>query len=409
MNIEELLRDSLRGIAEEAAPAPSPGLADRALRTRTRRRIHRYAGVVAVVAAVVAIAVAGPLLEPGPEATPTGVSQADIPHVDIPQTDVIARPDQSPPRELIAAGDIAMSAYREEHSETHGKDGKVSTPIWHLYNPGAGRYEKTDWGWIDVAPGMQMAAVLERDFPVKRIGILSLATMRVVQWIPVNRGVGSVEFAEDGRRLLATAYARNPDHYGSDEEPASARTGFYVIDLASGESEYAARVSATGSGLFGVTAGRDDLSFSDADPDLVRGWGYTDEGSTFEYFDLEGNEAERPSAERFLIYPDDAGLSPDGRLVTGGMTRNSPPMSAVLFNRSGATAGEVHAQQLLAWADDKRLIAWDCDPECDAGGEYSNHLVLVGIGSNKVQTLSGFRGSNPDADGRWIPVFTSRR
>ncbi|WP_308402576.1 hypothetical protein [Streptomyces sp. AC550_RSS872] len=67
MNVEELVRDSLRELADEQTSA-GPGLADRVLvvRRRRRRRTRRIASVAAVTAAV-AIGVAAPLLDSGKE------------------------------------------------------------------------------------------------------------------------------------------------------------------------------------------------------------------------------------------------------------------------------------------------------------------------------------------------------
>lgn len=66
MNVEELVRDSLRDLAAEA-PSAGPGFADRVLAVRRRRRTRRIASVAAATAAVVGIAVAVPLLDPGKE------------------------------------------------------------------------------------------------------------------------------------------------------------------------------------------------------------------------------------------------------------------------------------------------------------------------------------------------------
>ena len=62
MNVEELVRDSLREQAAEQRPGGT-GFADRVLAVRRRRRTRRLASVAAATAAVVAIAVAVPLLD----------------------------------------------------------------------------------------------------------------------------------------------------------------------------------------------------------------------------------------------------------------------------------------------------------------------------------------------------------
>ncbi|MFZ3571281.1 hypothetical protein ACOKM5_30580 [Streptomyces sp. BH097] len=82
---------------------------------------------------------------------------------------------------------------------------------------------------------------------------------------------------------------------------------------------------------------------------------------------------------------------------------------AVNDARTGDLVDRLPAQQLLAWADDKRLIAWGCDPKkCDGKGEFRNQLLLVTIGSDKVVQLSDFRRASADYPGRWSPQFTTR-
>ncbi|MCL6735236.1 WD40 repeat domain-containing protein, partial [Streptomyces neyagawaensis] len=66
---------------------------------------------------------------------------------------------------------------------------------------------------------------------------------------------------------------------------------------------------------------------------------------------------------------------------------------------------KVRGQQLLAWVDNKRLIAWDITP---GANEFHNALVLVTIGSDKTLPLSGARKGSDGAAGRWNPVFATR-
>ncbi|MGW3361069.1 delta-60 repeat domain-containing protein [Streptomyces bungoensis] len=69
----------------------------------------------------------------------------------------------------------------------------------------------------------------------------------------------------------------------------------------------------------------------------------------------------------------------------------------------------VPVQQLLAWADKKRLIAWGYDPKkYDGKGEFHSQLLLVTVGTNKVQPLSGFQKASAVYPGRWPPVFSRR-
>ena len=61
--------------------------------------------------------------------------------------------------------------------------------------------------------------------------------------------------------------------------------------------------------------------------------------------------------------------------------------------------------QLLAWVDDKRLMAWDITP---GSNEFHNRLALVTIGSDQVVPPSGFRKGNDGAAGRLTPIFVER-
>ena len=87
MNVEELVRDSLRELAVEEASA-GPGFADRVRAVRRRRRTRSLGSVAAATAAVVAVAVAVPMLNEGrDDVRPASVTQRD---------GISAHPDQSP-------------------------------------------------------------------------------------------------------------------------------------------------------------------------------------------------------------------------------------------------------------------------------------------------------------------------
>ncbi|MEO3768185.1 hypothetical protein [Streptomyces sp. B5E4] len=407
MKVEELVRRSLHHMAESDA-RPAPGLAGRVLRTRRRRRVKGLTGAVASVAAVVAVAVAVPLAVPG-----SGGGESAT----VPQEDVIGRPGESPPRGLIAAGDLAVSSWYTFETEKLPGGDAVASRKWRLYDAETGRYEETDWAWIDVAPGMRTAAVLERDLPADRIGLLDLATGEVDRWIPLDgEGVGAVEFSPDGERLLATAYSHDPDHrfkdasywMNEDKVPGAkrARTGFYVVDVASGDAAYRALpfVEDPEHGMPGMT-GREDLRWNSDGELLWEHWPY-EPGRL--YYDLSGTKAERPAPEKHVSFPE-AGLSPNGRLVGGDFAGEGDEIaSEVLDSRTGKRVAKVPGQQLLAWADDERLIAWGCDPGVCQKNEYKNRLVLIGLDGGKVIPLSGNRvGDGADA-GRWNPEFTER-
>ncbi|MBA2948347.1 WD40 repeat domain-containing protein [Streptomyces himalayensis] len=396
MNVDELVRDSLREQATEQPPL-EPGFADRVLTARRRRRTQALASVAAATAAVVAVAVAVPLLDSGKD----DVRLAS----EMNTSDIIAHPDQTPPRDLIAAGDVALAAYYTWSNVKQTDDRAVAVRTYRLLDQKTGKYVKTTkWSFIDVAPGMRTAAVLEKDLPAKRIGLLNLLTGEVERWIPVDRGVAGVEFSPDGSKLVATTYSKNPDlrykaDYDSDGDGKkndwmpqfgqSSRTGFYVIDVDSGKGSWSK--ATYNSNDLNV---RQDFDFSH-DGKLVYS-GLTT-APHMQYYDFEGNEVAKPANERYVHWFNDAGLSPDGKLVGGN--------GAVLDAYSGKQAAKVHGQRPLAWADNERLVAWYSEPGTN---EFHNRLVLITIGSDKVVPLSGFRKGNDGAAGRWTPIFAER-
>ena len=66
----------------------------------------------------------------------------------------------------------------------------------------------------------------------------------------------------------------------------------------------------------------------------------------------------------------------------------------------------VRGQQLLAWADDSRLVARDIGRH--DRNEFHQRLVLVTVGSAKEVPLSGFRQGHHGDAGRWEPIFAER-
>ncbi|MCE0448258.1 hypothetical protein LT493_44835 [Streptomyces tricolor] len=161
MNVEELVREALREQADAQPPVPA-GFADRVLGVRRRRRTRRLLSVAAATAAVVAVAVGVPLLHPGGnEVRPAAVPAP---------AGIRSHPDQSPPRELIAAGRTAMAAYYTRRTVPQGGDRGVTHRTYWLLNPETGRYEKdARWSFVAVAPGLRTAAVLERTLPAARM------------------------------------------------------------------------------------------------------------------------------------------------------------------------------------------------------------------------------------------------
>ncbi|WFB10159.1 WD40 repeat domain-containing protein [Streptomyces sp. LX-29] len=406
----ELVRDALQEWPQEGV-RPSPHLADQVLRARRRRKVGGVVGAAVAAAAILGTAVAVPALEnAGDGGGVRPAAQATGP-------DVLAHPDQSPPRDQIAAGKTAVSAfYRTTKVRQQGGD-ELLTYQWHLLDPATGRYEMTSWAWLDVAPGLKKAAVLEGELPAKRVGLLDLSTGRVERWIKLDRGVASVKWSPEGRRLLATTYDTNPDNLtlekpyfttdedgGSDKEagPVLGHTGFYAIDVASGASKWRKLPSAADT----FTNTREDLEWSH-DGSLVVGPSLSSPGRIF--YDLDGKRVPAPAAEKYVSYTQ-AGLSPDGRHVAGGFAgKGGAITSEILDARTGKRVKLVAGQQLLAWADADRLIAWGCDPKkCSGKNEFRNRLQLVSLKSDKVVPLTDFRKASDEAPGRWEPVFSRR-
>ncbi|MET8326949.1 WD40 repeat domain-containing protein [Streptomyces sp. NPDC005181] len=404
MNADELVRDSLR---EQAAEQPTlgPGFAERVLTVRRRRRSRALASAAAATAAVVAVAVAVPLLDSGKD----DVRLAS----EMNPSDIIAHPDQTPPGDLIAAGDVALVAYYTWSNVKQTDDRAVAVRTYRLLDQKTGKYVKTTkWSFIDVAPGMRTAAVLEKDLPAKRIGLLNLLTGEVERWIPVDRGVAGVEFSPDGSKLVATTYSKNPDlrykaDYDSDGDGKkndwmsqlgqSSRTGFYVLDVDSGKGSWSEVTDVDEHNV------RQDFAFSH-DGKLV--YSGLSSAPHMQYYDFAGKKVAKPANEEYVLWFNDAGLSPDGKLVGGGYAGNNKQSASVLLDPyTGKWVTKVRGQQLLAWADNKRLIAWDITP---GSNEFHNRLVLVTVGSDKVVPLSGFRKGNDGAAGRWTPIFAER-
>ncbi|MDX2847271.1 WD40 repeat domain-containing protein [Streptomyces sp. PA03-3a] len=404
MNADELLRDSLH---EQAAGQPplGPGFAGRVLTARRRRRTRALACAAAATAAVVAIAVAVPLL--AADRDHVHVSSGTHPH------DILAHPDQTPPRNLIAAGNVALAAYYTWSNVEQTDDRAVTLRNYRLLDQKSGTYvESPEWSFLDVAPGMRTAAVLEKDLPARRIGLLDLFTGKVERWIALDRGVASVAFSPDGGKLVATTYDENPDlryraDYDSDGDGEkndwmpqmgqSSRTGFYVLDVNSGKGSWSEVTDVDELNT------RQDFAFSH-DGKLVYSGLSTE--PHMQYYDFAGKKVARPADEAYVHWANAAGLSPDGRLVAGDFAGDDKQTASVLLDpHTGEAVTKVRGQQLLAWADDKRLIAWDITP---GSNEFHNRLVLVTIGSDKVVPLSGFRKGNDGAAGRWTPIFAER-
>ncbi|MFF3466339.1 WD40 repeat domain-containing protein [Streptomyces sp. NPDC002619] len=410
MNVEELVRDCLREQAAQQRPL-GPGFADRVLAARRRRRTRRLACVAAATAAVVAVAVAVPSLSSGRhDSLPAGVLHG---------TGTTAHPDQSPPRELIAAGNVALAAYYTEGLVKLSADAGATARTYWLLDPRTGRYEKDSrWGFVAVAPGMRTAAVLERSMPARRIGLLDLATGKVERWIQLAHGVGGLTFSRDGSRLVATTYAEHPDLrrketvHDAKGRPhdewlawpgASSRSGFSVVDVATGHEGPWSKVSPGRD-----TVGRADFSFT-RDGALVYARIIGGRDGMQRFYDLAGKGVAAPAKERYLRSDVGARLSPSGTLAAVGLTAEAKDKSwsKIVDPATGKEIARVRGAELLAWADGRRLVAWERTP---GAAEYRPRLVLVSIGSDKVVQLSGTREQDgpPGRKNVWQPVFAER-
>ncbi|WAU80396.1 WD40 repeat domain-containing protein [Streptomyces sp. Qhu-G9] len=412
MNMDQLVRDALHEQASETT-TPQPGFAGRVLAVRRRRRTRTIAGAAVATAVAVAVGVAVPVLYDGKDESRLATQMN--------QSDIIAHPDQTPPRDFIAVGDTAMAAYYTAGTVLTGADRGVFQRSYHLLDQKTGKYVKSPkWSFLDVAPGMRTAAVLEKGLPTKRIGLLDLLTGEVERWITVDRAVAGVSFSADGSKLVATTYSKNPDMQELAPNDAdgdgkkndwgpqwgeSHRTGFYVLDADSGKGSWSkVTVHKNDDDMPGGSLNaRQDFAFS-ADAKLVYS-GLIMEPNV-QYYDFEGNEVATPAKEKYLHWSVDARLSPDGKLAAGDFAGGIKTTASEINDPyTGKRLHKIPGQQLLAWADNKRLIAWDITP---GSNEFHNRLVLVTIGSDKTIPLSGFRKGNDGAPGRWNPVFAAR-
>nr|WP_222108742.1 WD40 repeat domain-containing protein [Streptomyces cupreus] len=395
----------MRETAEAQSPA-GPGLADRVLAVRRRRRGRRIAAAAAATVAVVALAVAVPQLESAKDdVRPAGLLDG---------SGTSAHPDQSPPRELIAAGEVALAAYYTTELQERIGEHAVDLRTYWLLDPESGRYEKdTRWSFVAVSPGLRTAAVLERTLPAKRIGLLDLATGEVERWIPVRHGVGGLAYSYDGTKLLATTYDEHPDlregTYNAKtggigwHEPVgrTARTGFTVLDPTQGTEDPWRGLPSDRNANF-----RSDLQFS-RDGRLVYSKIVGSRDGMQKFYDLTGAAVAAPAEERHLRSDVGARLSPDGTLAALGLTKEVPDKSysSIRDPRTGEEITRVRGAELIAWADDRRLIAW----ERSAGKEaYEPRLALVTLGSDTVQWLSGPRTQGDSVEWDWEPVFARR-
>ncbi|GAB2595672.1 hypothetical protein GCM10027168_30370 [Streptomyces capparidis] len=406
---------------------PEPDLAGRVLRATARRRRARSLAVAGAAAAVVLTAAAVPALDLGGDGHRGAGPAAER---------VLARADESPPAGLVAAGEVAMSAYHTWRWEKRADGDKVRVRTWWLHDPQERRYARTPWAHLDVAPGMRTAAVLEK-VPDRRVGIVDLATGKVTRWIPVDRPAGGLAWSPDGTRLAVTTYSGNPDG-----TRGRFRTGYYVLDAATGEGPWRALPPQEGP----VSGPRQDIGWS-RDGSLVHD--RRPVAPYRDFYDMAGKRVPAPPNEAYNDWT--AGPSPDGSLTTepplppdprgtatapasgkgGGVDPNAPsttileghvvgsggepvedpaphPIAHVYDTATGERVGSQRVQRQLVWADDEHLIAWTCDlADCAGKKEFRNRLVLVDVTGREVVPLTGFR-ENSQEPGAWVPLFTRR-
>ncbi|MGP3961604.1 hypothetical protein ACTWPT_36965 [Nonomuraea sp. 3N208] len=381
MTTDELVKNTLTAVADQAVvPA---GLAQRAWRQRTRRRITTATtAAVAMIAAVTAGTITVPSLD--------GRDDGQIATSVITPSSVAADPGHPTPQSRVAAGSVTLTAYA---SCPQGGTGCS----WSMLDLGTGRYRTTPWGWVAVSRDGSTAAVLERSLPARRIGVLDTATGTVRRWIDLDRAdAGGLVWSPDGRRLLVTAYNADPGLVDASGGQTS-RTGFYIVDADSGRATFH-RLPGDPASL-GMRA---DLSWS-RDGSLI--WEET--GSPQQprrYYALDGTARPGPEQESRSDQP--AGASPDGgRLAHGGKMGSAPFVADIA---SGETtllqpSGGQDIGRLLTWTDDTHLIAWATDRS--AAGAFRFRLVLVDVEDpREVTPLTGWtdRLARPD----WLPAFT---
>jgi hypothetical protein len=165
VNVDDLVRDSFHEQVADLAPPPVD-FADRVLAVRRRRRTRTIAA-----AAVATVAVAVPVLGTGKD----DVRPANV----LNEHDIIAHPGQTPPRDLIAAGGVALAAYDTETNVKLSATQHTDVRTYWLLDARTRKYVKTKWSFVAVAPGLRTAAVLERNLPARRIGPLNLLTGKV--------------------------------------------------------------------------------------------------------------------------------------------------------------------------------------------------------------------------------------
>lgn len=394
MNTETQIKNACEHLAAQArVPADLTDrvlVAERAPRRRARRPLgySLAAGAAALLVGAGAVAVTtqgSTPKRPVPTIAPVTLSSDTSLRTDLGSTF---------PRHLVAAGHTAVAAYYTTHKASGG-----IRRTWYLYDPSSGTYEKTPWAFLDVAPGMHQAAVLAGPLPAPRVGILDLATRKVTRWISIGHKVGGVAWAPDGRRLVLTAYAGDPDTLNppmsGPDGSAGSRTGFAVVDSATGHGTFHALPPSSA-----APGARQDLGWS-RNGKLI--WAPTQTDPAKVFYDLNGRPSPAPAHEADVM--EDAGLSPNG-ILQPKFGPNPGPAVTIKNLKTDKIAAILPIEQARAWADDGQLFAVGCAlKKCSGTGEFHNRLLLVNL-QGKITPLTGYHRS--DKLGSWVPVFTHR-
>lgn len=430
---EEVRERLTRDLGARHEPSLDVGLvAARAARIQRRRVGMATAGTSMML--VLAVVLGSSLLD-GPKPARNAAPAAGEA-----ETDLSVDTKNFPPKKLVAAGRIAVSA-TATRGPAHDADdgGKTWRHEWTLYNPNTQTYDETPWSWLDVAPGMHVAAVLEGDLPTKRVGILDMAT-RDVRWIEVQRPVASVAWSPDATTLLATAYDKSPDYFiepfpAQPSDTGRSRTGFVLIDVATGTSQFhelgplppppAGQPVPSPEGEPAMPtappANNDPEPVKDEpmNVDLRQDLGWSVDGSMIwgptsfsrpdrVFYDLDGKpipadaKIDRSSHIHHSIGTQSA-ISPNGKLAIKTQYQSNGVSAGVVERETGKPVG-VHEMGfgLLAWADDEHLISlgW-CSPPCQGMRAPVNALFLVSVDGKRAVQLTAETGQDDGGVG-WL-------
>ncbi|MEU1620921.1 hypothetical protein ABZ479_26960, partial [Streptomyces sp. NPDC005722] len=272
---------------------------------------------------------------------------------------------------------------------------------------------------IDVARGLKTAAVLEGPLPAKRVGLVDMSTGKVARWIDLGRAVGGVAWSPQGDKLAVTTYvAGKPSKDGFHVDSADSdiprdqnlprrfwgieRTGYYVVDLATGASVWRSSPlpeTARNSPRFWRIG---DAKWS-RDGRLIKMEGATNTGRP-RFYDLQGRRRPAPAGED-PESPSTGGLSPNGRLVAGDDIMGNK-ITEILDSKTGYVVAAQPVDELVAWADDQRVIAWQSDSIRCTRSQYCQRLVVVDVDGDHLTPLTALRTPRPGQ--AWEPVFTHR-